>query len=819
MTRTVYLLVVLALSAVAVCRCETTPETSNLFVKNVDKISGVVSYILKPGLVGHNQQSIYFTAKSMTDDGRFLVFDVSEDEFAEKDGKHVSINTGTREKAVVDFAKDEIIIMPGIGGQIPFIDVKNDQIVYMDKRGVFKRELKTDPKKEIPVCGLPPELTPRITNAWVQFHTHLTATRDRKKFLCDANINRTHMIGLVDGDTGTFEKWGIVDAEFASNHGQLNPANDREALGAWEFSWEKHRWNKERTKLMRTPIAYDDYCYRLWTWHPGYDFINYAPIEGGYATHENFSADGTSFYWCCNGVYQHDLKTGLQECLVPVYAGHAFQSDDRAGVVFDQPAEGWYRGVPWNVWFSNQSNGKRILIHSPHGAYAQRDNPSNLHPDPHPQFVCNDRYVVCTLCEVGRLNLSVTPTKQLYDLTAGAVAPPPPEREFEIPFDATMDVSSPLELLFNRSTFLGKTKVDRLRAFGVRALISDGWKELAAHVLKSQMNSEEYILRFSVPDGTKELKFVANLPGKFRVGDSSRVENLFGEPLRISEKDRWEADNGGRVEWLPARIRLHGGNVRHPSFGISTEVPPDAEGKTIVFEFDIRNRSKYPFANTICLAQFDGEGRRLADAVVPSEEMSAFRPVDTECRYRLNGRLDRKAAKVRLEISASMPECFKDDYDRMIVDPGEIDLQVQRLALRVASAVEVEFNGKAFERLAVPEVIRALGFPNRAIADVDPTSFGSLAATLFKGLPDDTHNFTKGSRQRVERLVGWLCENRPELSAALSVEYFVRCAELPSAARPDLGDSVIQVFFDNHNHYYDLEAIKTENKRRSSYGS
>ena len=46
-----------------------TPATSKLFVKHVDPRSGVVSYLLKPGLVAFNQQSLYFTAKSMTDDG------------------------------------------------------------------------------------------------------------------------------------------------------------------------------------------------------------------------------------------------------------------------------------------------------------------------------------------------------------------------------------------------------------------------------------------------------------------------------------------------------------------------------------------------------------------------------------------------------------------------------------------------------------------------------------------------------------------------------------------------------------------------------
>ena len=55
-----------------------TPETSSLFVPSTDPDSGVKSYVLRPGLTDWNQQSIYFTAKSMTDDGRFLLFYGSE---------------------------------------------------------------------------------------------------------------------------------------------------------------------------------------------------------------------------------------------------------------------------------------------------------------------------------------------------------------------------------------------------------------------------------------------------------------------------------------------------------------------------------------------------------------------------------------------------------------------------------------------------------------------------------------------------------------------------------------------------------------------
>ena len=774
-----------------------TPETSKLFVRNVDKDTGVVSYVLKPGLVSHNQQSLYFTAKSMTDDGRFLVFDMSDDEFAVKDGQRVKINTENRVKAVVDFAKDEVVKMPGIGGQIPFVDVKNDRVVYVDERGLFKRELKDDPAKEILICRLPPELTPRNPKAWQRYHTHLTATRDGKKFFFDACIDRKYVIGLLDGETGKFELWGNTDEEFCSNHGQMCPVDDALALGAWEYSWEKRCWNKERTKRERVHIAQDEYNYRLWLWRPGCDFENFPPIEGGYATHENFSVDGTSFYWNCGiGVFQLDLKTGLQECLVPVYSGHAMQTADRTGVTFDQPAEDWYRGVPWHVWFSNQKSGRMIRIHTTHGAYAQRDNASNMHPDPHPQFVCNDRYVVCTLCDPGRLNLSVTPVGQLYRLTEGPSDPPPAAHELAIPFDASADVSAPCELLFDRAALLSAKTADRLRAFGVRAETPSGARDLTVRTLKSQMNNDEYLLRFSVPRGTRRLTLVTNRPEKFRVGDSAREENLFGDPLRIGEKARWVADNGGRVEWLPARIRLKGGAVAKPRFGIEAAIPPGAAGKPVKLEFDVRNRSKFPFLNAVRLVQFDAQGERLDSPVVSGAELSACRPVDVTSRYRVDGRLDARAAKVRLEIAAERPNEFKDDYGREIAEPGEIDLQVQRLALRTGTTLRLSG--------AKPSPQVKTTFANRQVEGVDAASYGTLADTLFKGIDNDTWKFPKGAPARVDRLLGWIRDNRPQSTPAEVVAHLVRCAALPALVRPDLGDGVVQVFYDNCNHFCDV---------------
>ena len=51
-----------------------TFENSPLFVKHMDPYSGVESYLLKPKAFAFSQQSIYFTNKSVTDDGRYLIF-------------------------------------------------------------------------------------------------------------------------------------------------------------------------------------------------------------------------------------------------------------------------------------------------------------------------------------------------------------------------------------------------------------------------------------------------------------------------------------------------------------------------------------------------------------------------------------------------------------------------------------------------------------------------------------------------------------------------------------------------------------------------
>ena len=51
-------------------------------------------------------------------------------------------------------------------------------------------------------------------------------------------------------------------------------------------------------------------------------------------------------------------------------------------------------------------------------ALVPRERPSRRHPDPHPHFGMNDRYVICTYNNAdGHMDVSVTPVAQLIEKT------------------------------------------------------------------------------------------------------------------------------------------------------------------------------------------------------------------------------------------------------------------------------------------------------------------------------------------------------------------------------------------------------------------
>ena len=95
------------------CQGIKTPETSSLFEPRVDPESGVVSYALKYGAPDDNKQSIYFTSKSMTNDGRFLVFWYNEGNERKPEG------AGARHQMLADLKLDKVFDL-GLSTMTPY---------------------------------------------------------------------------------------------------------------------------------------------------------------------------------------------------------------------------------------------------------------------------------------------------------------------------------------------------------------------------------------------------------------------------------------------------------------------------------------------------------------------------------------------------------------------------------------------------------------------------------------------------------------------------------------------------------------------------
>ena len=387
-----------------------SPEQSRLFEPFTDPGSGVVSYVLKYGAPDDNRQSIYFTSKSTTNDGRFLVFWHNVGNEQKPDG------AGARHQMLADLAKDEVFDL-GLSTMTPFVEINQDYMVYGDReRGVFRRDF-TDPLNEKKLCDVPAELT--SLGEVRRLATHLTLTSDRRRAFLDTEVytpegKSRYIQGMLDLQTGAWEEWG--ETEWNCNHGQVNPVDDNLAIVAWEGCWDE---------AGQAYQAETGWYPRMWLTRKGSKELIPAKTIN-FASHEIWDDDGKGLSWCGHGwitdeqcVYHRDLATGEEEVWAPIPgARHNSCSPDNKYVVTDQAPETWWRGCKWRVAFYNRETGKYVWVYSTREALMPQANQSRLHPDPHPHFVMNGRYVVSTASNAdGHMDLFVTPVDQLIELT------------------------------------------------------------------------------------------------------------------------------------------------------------------------------------------------------------------------------------------------------------------------------------------------------------------------------------------------------------------------------------------------------------------
>ncbi len=521
-----------------------TPATSKLFEKRVDPVSGVVSYALSGG-VEKNVQSLSFTAKSMTADGRFLLVDVSRNErlsdFDAKGRPLAKRPPNRKHKALVDFLKDEMVEIPEVDGQIPFVDVKDDYMVYCRDLAFYRRDFRT-PTVEVKLCDFPAELLEGGAKVGYPF-THLTLTPDRKRAFLDTRLilpegATNYVQGMVELATGKYESWGRTD--FFANHGQVNPVRGDLALCAWEACW--------KTPDGKAYSAAHANAYpRMWLVRPDGSREMVPAREKNYATHEIWDDDGQGFSWCGGGVWHQslaDLASGRQECFCPdTKATHSMLSADKRYVVYDTSPAKWWRGCPWNVKFYNRETGRTVEVYSKRPAGLPNWRESRLHPDPHPHFSGDGRWIVSTANNArGNMEVYLTPVEQLVARTTMASLAGGKAVRVENP----LDVARPAETVSVKWADLGLRPGDT----AVRV-----WDVAACVPVPYQDDAKNGALLFSTalaPRETREFRILsdASLPQ----ADLSIV--CWGQHLPERLDDfAWENDRFGARAYGPAIMR------------------------------------------------------------------------------------------------------------------------------------------------------------------------------------------------------------------------------------------------------------------------
>ena len=404
-----------------------TPEEAALFASDyftrvIDK-SGVTSYLVRSDALLRStntywpySQSQYFVGNEMTNDERFLVIMVTENEFTP------SYHSPQRSARILDLQTRKVYNFYADSGCYPWLDPETDKLYYCRWNGktakFYRRDLLDNPANEIYLTDFPQEILP--TNGGRSQHralSHITLTSDRQSVFIDTWIDDDFYWGLLNLYTGAWDQWG-TSKTIAITHGQINPKHDDEALCAVDGGWKDSSGTTHSTGIDEN----GNYRRMQLVKKGSMEIILPDPVNN-YATHEGWAADGDHVYFCSSGINVRNVRTGEWRKVLSTKPGtdsatHCNPSDDMKYWTYDDNTPDYYRGCRWKVSFYNDETGKRVFIHSDLPAIATEAQPSQIHPDPHPHFVCNGKYIICSAAGSDKnLHLSITPVDQLITMT------------------------------------------------------------------------------------------------------------------------------------------------------------------------------------------------------------------------------------------------------------------------------------------------------------------------------------------------------------------------------------------------------------------
>ncbi len=359
----------------------------HLFTPITHPDTGVTIHVLTRK-VAPVQKGFYFVNDSMSADGRFLWFCCAYPPSLKKS------------LAVVDLERGEVRHFPEtqFTGESPYVDATSGDVFWCEGASMWRRGPQA---VDAPHCvnSLPTELIG--ARDVLRLATHLTRSADGREFFIDAKVGVQHLLGSLPVDGGDLTVWHRCDRNY--NHAQFSPTDPDEVL----FAQENH--NDPLTGLT-FPITN-----RLWMIRRG---EQPRPIlrEPKWVTHEWWDADG-QHVWCVwgNDTWRVRVADGEVELIpFPRHCWHSHSSRDGRLIVGDSNTS-FFRGCASTVHFLNRDTGKVIVVaeHAERADYAGR----HYHIDPHPRFVCDDRYIVFTTTVRGEIDVALVPTAEVVKLT------------------------------------------------------------------------------------------------------------------------------------------------------------------------------------------------------------------------------------------------------------------------------------------------------------------------------------------------------------------------------------------------------------------
>lgn len=371
----------------------------NLFTPVTHPPSGVTIHVLTRK-VAPVQQGFYFVNDSMSADGRYLWFYCA---FPPS-----GTSACGRTLGVVDFQTQEVRHFPEtqFGEASPYVDTQTGEVYWQFERTVWKRGPHPDAPVER-VNAIPDDLIGgrRIASA----ATHLTRSADGKEFFVDLGLEMQWLFGSLPVNGDDFQLWHRFDRCY--NHAQFSPTDPDEVLLAEEY-------HGDPITGLTIPITN-----RLWLMRRGQRPRPILPKPQA-PSHEWWDADG-KHVWCAPGkegwneTWRVRVADGeIEKIPLPLHCWHAHCTRDGRLIVTDSVVPKWpfFRGGATVVQFLNRDTGKTLVVaENPERAdHAGR----NYHIDPHPRFVCGDRYVVFTTTVCGEIDVAIVPTEALVDRTS-----------------------------------------------------------------------------------------------------------------------------------------------------------------------------------------------------------------------------------------------------------------------------------------------------------------------------------------------------------------------------------------------------------------